>query len=242
MSALLDWLIKRSLTEAFWIFLIENILVWCLALGFGALLVTLFPHRRTTDNPIPTFSTHPSLELTLSALSIFINTLITWAGFYLWQKGIIVVKPFEGGVRDLLDAITLVLIIDLAMYGLHRLAHAPPFYRLLHTLHHRFEEPTSLTLFSLHPFETLSFGVLWLCILSFYSASIAGILLYLTFNVVFGVIGHCGVDPFPSWWSKHPICKLMATGTFHVSHHRKEASNFGFYTTIWDRLFGTFRE
>ncbi|WP_368662351.1 hypothetical protein [Zobellia laminariae] len=27
---------------------------------------------------------------------------------------------------------------------------------------------------------------------------------------------------------------------FHKTHHQQANSNFGFYTVIWDRIFGTF--
>lgn len=241
LTQLLNWLLSLSFTEAFWFFLLENTVVWALSIGFGWTLVQLFPHRRTTQHTGATFSTNLPLELSLSGITVFVNTLTTLAGYYLWKTGIIQVKPFEGGWMDLLDALVLVLLIDLAMYLLHRLAHLPPFYQVLHTLHHRFEEPTSLTLYSLHPLENLSFGILWLSILTVYPASFFGILVYLTFNVVFGIIGHCGVDPFPVWWSNHPVCKYIATGTFHVDHHRMEQTNYGFYTTIWDRLFGSYK-
>ena len=241
LTFILELLKACTLTQAFFIFLIENILVWGMAIIFGWSLVKLFPHRRTTVNSAHTFSTNLPLELSLSMVTVLTNTLITLAGFYLWKANIIVVKPFEGGWLDIADALLLVLIIDLAMYLLHRVAHIRPFYSILHTLHHKFEEPTSLTLFSLHPLENLSFGVLWLTILSFYPASIVGIILYLTFNVSFGVIGHCGVDPFPKWWNQHPVLKYVATGSFHVAHHRNEKGNFGFYTTLWDRLLGTYK-
>ena len=236
---LVSFLKNLSLTEAFFLFWMENVLLWLMALSFGWLLVRLY-RKRPVSNSYGQFSVNIKKELILSFITIFINTLITLAGFLLWKKGVIIILPFEGGLRDLLDVLILVLSIDMAMYLLHRMAHLKLFYSFMHRLHHEFEEPTSVTLFSLHPFETISFGILWLSILSLYNASIVGIVVYLTLNVLFGIIGHCGVEPVPASWSANPVLKYIANGSFHVTHHRESERNFGFYTNIWDRLMGTY--
>lgn len=36
-----------------------------------------------------------------------------------------------------------------------------------------------------------------------------------------------------------PGLRAVATTTFHARHHLDPAHHFGFYTLIWDRLFGT---
>ena len=47
------------------------------------------------------------------------------------------------------------------------------------------------------------------------------------------------VEPLPDSWLKIPILGLLTTSTFHAQHHQDIDHNFGFYTLIWDRLFGT---
>ena len=96
-----------------------------------------------------------------------------------------------------------------------------------------------LTLFVLHPLETLSFGALWLAVLAVYTASWLGIAVYLTLNLAFGLIGHLGVEPAPRFFARTPGLRHVATGRFHADHHADAGHNFGFYTLIWDRLFGT---
>jgi Delta7-sterol 5-desaturase len=58
-------------------------------------------------------------------------------------------------------------------------------------------------------------------------------------NVLFGLVGHLGVEPFPKAWVRLPLIRLISTSTFHAEHHGDRHHNFGFYTLIWDRLFGT---
>ena len=36
------------------------------------------------------------------------------------------------------------------------------------------------------------------------------------------------------------ITKYFAVGQFHLEHHRKANTNFGFTITLWDHLFGTY--
>ena len=62
---------------------------------------------------------------------------------------------------------------------------------------------------------------------------------YLVLNVVFGTMGHLGVEPMPDAWIRWPVAKDIATTTFHAQHHLSPAHNFGFYTIMWDRLSGS---
>src|SRR5262249_38061749 len=62
---------------------------------------------------------------------------------------------------------------------------------------------------------------------------------YLVLNVAFGTVGHLGGEPLPARWSDIPVLRYLAGSTFHARHHQALATNFGFYTVIWDSLFGT---
>jgi sterol desaturase/sphingolipid hydroxylase (fatty acid hydroxylase superfamily) len=137
------------------------------------------------------------------------------------------------------DFVVLVLMMDAAMYVMHRVAHAPFLYTRLHAPHHRYVHARPLTLFVLSPLEVLGFGALWLGVCVAYESSWLGMLLYLAFNTLWGVLGHLGVEPFPEGWVRWPVLGRIATTTFHARHHLESDSNFGFYTLLWDRLFGT---
>jgi sterol desaturase/sphingolipid hydroxylase (fatty acid hydroxylase superfamily) len=133
----------------------------------------------------------------------------------------------------------MLLAMDCGMYCTHRLAHLPPLYRLFHTFHHRHETTYPLSLFVLHPLEVLGFGLLMLVFLLVYPMSGPGLVAYLVLNVLWGTLGHSGVEPFPSATQKSPGLSLLGTSTFHAEHHEAPGFNYGFYTLIWDRLFGT---
>jgi sterol desaturase/sphingolipid hydroxylase (fatty acid hydroxylase superfamily) len=58
-------------------------------------------------------------------------------------------------------------------------------------------------------------------------------------NLGSGMVGHLGVEPFPGSWARRRVLRHIGTSTFHAGHHHYGRGNFGFYTLIWDRLFGT---
>jgi sterol desaturase/sphingolipid hydroxylase (fatty acid hydroxylase superfamily) len=72
-----------------------------------------------------------------------------------------------------------------------------------------------------------------------YPASWLGTCVYLTLNLAFGLVGHLGVEPFPRAWARWWLARHVGSSTFHAEHHVRQRYNFGFYTLIWDRLFGT---
>ena len=231
---LVTMLREVSLPEAIGLLLVENIIVAALGLAVGGLLVRLHAARPVAAPPPPL----SRLEVALSILTIVINTLVTVVGLYLWRAGLVRFRA-DVGIGVLLDVVVLILAMDLAMYVLHRVAHVRWLFPWLHRTHHIFDRPRPLTLFVLNPFETLSFGSLWLAVIVLYPASWLGMSIYLALNVLFGVIGHLGVEPFPDSWRRLPLLRQLSTSTFHAGHHNDLAYNYGFYTLIWDRLFGT---
>lgn len=214
--------------------LVENLLIFAGALAGGALLVHWFRRRPVTPPPPPI----EAREIAYVASTITLNTLVTVAGLWLYRAGVVRFRH-DVGLRALLDVPILLLVMDAAMYFLHRLAHVPLLYRLLHAPHHRYDRPRPLTLFVLSPPEALAFGGLWLVVITVYSTSWLGMSIYLALNVVFGVVGHLGVEPLGRAWVRTPIAREIATSTFHAHHHLQPHANFGFYTVLWDRLFGT---
>lgn len=211
-----------------------NLVAFALALAAGEALVRVHQQHLIAEPPPPlTWA-----EVGYAASCVVLNTVITILGIYLWRVGIIEVR-YSLGPFVVADVIFLFAAMDFAMYCFHRVAHHPWLYPIIHDTHHRYENPRPLTLFVLNPFETLGFGLLWLVVMVSYPASWLGVAIYLTGNLTFGLMGHLGVEPFPRTWLQTPILRYISTSTFHAEHHQDRFHNFGFYTLIWDRLFGT---
>ena len=169
-------------------------------------------------------------ERRLALLTALINGLVTLLGLTLWQKGHLRVDNDFSLFRGARDFALLLMSMDLAMYCLHRLAHWGPFYRWVHSLHHRFTEPRPVHLFALHPIETLAFGMLWLWVLWLVAPAWPGMMAYLTANLVLGVAGHLGGPGDPL------VRPRIAGRAFHAGHHAEPTRHYGFYTTVWDWL------
>ena len=216
---------------------LANVAMFLLALLAGFVLTRRFRRRRVTPEP-PVLTRN---EIALAATCVVLNALVAVAGVAMWREGAISVRSFGeyGWLTVLLDAFVLFVAMDLAMYVFHRLAHHPRLFPIAHRTHHEYESPRPLTLFVLNPVEVLGFGGLWLAVLIAYSSSVEGILIYLSLNLAFGLVGHLGVEPAPGAWLRVPMLRYVSTSTFHAEHHMDRDHNFGFYLLVWDRLFGT---
>jgi sterol desaturase/sphingolipid hydroxylase (fatty acid hydroxylase superfamily) len=234
LNAILDLYEAMTPWQAAGWLLVENLLVFAVALGFGHALVAGFPRCAIGARPDPL----RWQEVGLAAACVLFNTLVTIAGWFLWRAGIIQVRR-DVGWQVWLDVAVLLMAMDLSMYFLHRLAHHPWIFPVVHRTHHLYDRPRPLDLFVLNPLEVLGFGGLWLVVITLYTSSWLGMVVYLVLNVVFGTMGHLGVEPMPRGWTRWRVLRSIGTSTFHAGHHHDLGVNFGFYTLIWDRLFGT---
>ncbi|HEV3122600.1 MAG TPA: sterol desaturase family protein, partial [Isosphaeraceae bacterium] len=224
MGSFLDWAIALPpLVAAAWL-LLMNVATFALALVVGCVLRSLCANRQIGPLPDP-LSTR---EVVYAGLGIVVNWGITVAAWFLWRAGLVQFRR-DLGWRAWLDAPLLVLVMDCAMYFLHRVVHLPWFFPI-HRLHHEYDRPRPLDLFVLNPLETLAFGVLWLVVIAAHSWSLLGLSIYLGINLGAGMLGHLGVEPLPGWWSRIPVLRQLGTSTFHAQHHQDLGHNFGFYT------------
>ncbi|MEO3407918.1 sterol desaturase family protein [Mucilaginibacter sp. CAU 1740] len=228
---MLRFLATLSPLQLWLIFLAENLLVTILALLFGWLILKL------SNKPIKGASRN---EILTCLLTNAINTGITFAGYYLFKHNYISLT-FEINWYILLDFLLLFLLMDLAMFIFHYLIHHSVIYKAIHRFHHHYADPIPIDLFVLHPVETIGFGSLWLIILTLYGFNFYAVLIYLTANVFFGIMGHLGIEPVPASIRKLFPFKYLGTSSFHHRHHLEIGYNFGFYTNIWDKVFRTYK-
>ncbi|TGK00316.1 fatty acid hydroxylase family protein [Leptospira langatensis] len=216
------------------LFLIENLLIFASSIYIGILFSERYADRRISPIPPPI---EPK-EVLFAVSTVLLNTIVTLFGLWLWRTGSIRFRS-DTGVFAVLDILILLLVMDMGMYILHRIAHIRFIYPFAHSTHHRYDKPRPLTLFVLNPLEALGFGFLWLLVLCLYDFSWLGMSVYLGLNVAFGMVGHLGVEPLSEKWLRSTFFGVFTTSTFHARHHQDEEHNFGFYTSIWDRVFGT---
>ncbi|MGQ4665510.1 sterol desaturase family protein [Metabacillus halosaccharovorans] len=141
------------------------------------------------------------------------------------------------------------LIWSLYSYVIHRIAHIPskknPLLKI-HLVHHRVkyddsflpEWPNFFFWFgswraSLDVWITLTLPVVIIAIID----PVPGVIL-LVFHYFYEVfLAGNVVDHNPN--IKGKITRYFAIGQYHVRHHEVYRANYGFFITLWDRLFGT---
>ncbi|SEW50015.1 Sterol desaturase/sphingolipid hydroxylase, fatty acid hydroxylase superfamily [Chitinophaga arvensicola] len=231
MEAYLERLVNLPLPLLLCLLLLQNLLVFA-----GALLAG-YAMRKWYHVPIQRVTV---AAWKIGLLTVLINTVITIAGALLWKHGYIRMTYTSGPVI-VGDTLILFFAMDMLMYVFHYVIHHTFLYRAVHALHHEAVNPTPIDLFVLHPVETAGFGILWLLILWSGTYNIWSIIIYLVLNVIFGVAGHLGFEPLQSYPRLNRWAGLiLGTSAFHHAHHRDVHGNFGFYTSLWDRLFHTY--
>ncbi|WP_221409804.1 sterol desaturase family protein [Pseudochryseolinea flava] len=221
---------QLSTTQLWILFLVENLLITLSVLVIGGWIMK--SHQKPRTRPT-------RKDWVICGVTNVINTVVTYLGFYLCQTGYIAIDT-QLSWYILLDFMILFFAMDLLMYVFHYLIHKSFLYEVVHGLHHQSVNPKPIDLFVLHPVETFAFGTLWLVLLMTNSFSLIAIMIYLTVNVAFGLLGHLEIEPLPELWRQKRIFRYIGTATFHHRHHQDVTANFGFYTSLWDKLFGTF--
>jgi lathosterol oxidase len=133
----------------------------------------------------------------------------------------------------------LVLVHDTYFYWSHRLLHHPRVFPVVHALHHRSRNPSPFAALAFHPLEALAQAA-WAAPLAWLlPIPTASWLAFAFLTMLVNVMGHCGVEPYPASWRRHPVLKWLNFATFHNGHHLQVTANYGLYFSAWDRWMGT---
>lgn len=222
---------------------ISEVIIYGLIINFGIYLCSLglysvlsyFPNKQRLGDQQPILRT----DIVLSLITVLCNTIVFVFGVFLWKHGFIVLNENQNILWVLLEVLFLILVMDLLMYVFHRSVHFLTYFRKIHQRHHEHESTNLLSLFVLHPIESIGFGLMMLGVLLFFPLSATGISIYLVINSLWGTIGHLNHTVLPQSWLKLARKGYLCTSEFHYLHHQHPGCNFGFYTSIWDVIFKT---
>ena len=123
---------------------------------------------------------------------------------------------------------------DFCIYWIHRGLHHPLVYKRLHKPHHRWIMPTPFASHAFHPLDGYAQSVPYHVFpFLFPLQKFAYVALFVFINI-WTVLIHDG-----EYVSSSPIINGAAC---HTTHHLYFNYNYGQYTTIWDRLGGSYRQ
>jgi sterol desaturase/sphingolipid hydroxylase (fatty acid hydroxylase superfamily) len=137
-----------------------------------------------------------------------------------------------------------VIVMDLVIYLQHVMVHAVPVLWRVHRVHHADLDYDVTTGARFHPIEIiLSMGIKFATILLLGPPIVAVIIFEVVLNAM-AMFNHANVR-LPVGLDRQ-LRKLIVTPDMHRVHHSVEDdeanSNFGFNLSVWDRVFGTYRD
>lgn len=187
------------------------------------------------------------LNLGLGTLSLLlgagVGALIPLAGaFWSQTHGIGLLRWFP---PPAIIAVPLtVVLLDLAIYWQHRLFHIIPLIWLLHRLHHRDGAMDVTTGVRFHPGEILVSAGFKVVIVIGLGASPLAVLIFQALLGVASLWEHANLRLPPVL--DHSLRHVIVTPAMHLIHHGRDGgdmrTNYGFSTSLWDRLFASYRE
>src|SRR4051812_13325304 len=142
---MLNYLLALPTLSLWLIFFIENVIITALVLLSGRLIKKY---------------SYTAREWQICFLTNILNTVVTYAGFWLWKNNIIHIST-NISWKIITDFLVLFLAMDLLMFIFHYIIHKTFLFKTIHQLHHQSTDPSPIDLFVLHPIETIAFGSLW---------------------------------------------------------------------------------
>lgn len=137
--------------------------------------------------------------------------------------------------------VPLFFLHDFYFYWTHRLMHHRKLFRHLHRVHHLSTNPSPWTAYAFHPLESVLEGLIIPIMAFTVPTHRVVIVFFMIFQIIFNVYAHLGYELFPAGFHKTRMGRYLNTSVAHNQHHHHFTGNFGLYTLIWDRLFGTLR-
>jgi sterol desaturase/sphingolipid hydroxylase (fatty acid hydroxylase superfamily) len=141
------------------------------------------------------------------------------------------------------EAVLACVLLDLAMYALHRALHELRWLWPLHRVHHSDVEFDVTTGLRFHPAELLLSQLFRLGLVMILGAPFASVLTYELAFAAFLLFQHANLRLPPT--PERILRSVLVTPDMHRTHHsvhRDETdSNYGFVLSLWDRLFGSYK-
>ncbi len=232
---MIDLLKHSNYLEITLISVILNTILLLFSVFLYQLLSRIFVQQKFRLEEYPIYKK----DIFLAGLVLICNAIIFVLGVFMWREHWITLQLNASILEIILKSFLLLISMDFLMYFFHRKVHSKPLFSMVHKRHHNHDATNAISLFVLNPLEALGFGgliLMMLCIINFPPESVA---IYLFVNLLWGTIGHLNMELLPKKYLDKFFIKSLGMAEFHNLHHQHINSNFGFYTLIWDQLFGT---
>lgn len=191
----------------------------------------IFNHPRYLKNQM-------YLEIHRASTAIPVMVLLTTPFFLAELRGYLRlymnIDSSTGGWKAVLCQVpTFILFTDCFIYFIHRILHWPSVYKMLHKPHHKWIVCTPFALHAFHPVDGWAQSLPYHVYPFLFPLHKVSYLLLFTFVNFWTVMIHDG-----QYLSNDPVVNGTAC---HTVHHLYFNYNYGQFTTLWDRLGGSYR-
>jgi sterol desaturase/sphingolipid hydroxylase (fatty acid hydroxylase superfamily) len=131
----------------------------------------------------------------------------------------------------------MILASDLYLYVIHRCLNLKFLYTKIHLVHHRSIRVNVFSSYSLDVIEAVAYTLFLAIFIYFFPTHILNFIIFMIVTVVYNFYIHSGWEILPV---QNSIVKVFNTATLHHIDYIKRNYSFALYTSIWDRLFGTY--
>ena len=165
---------------------------------------------------------------------------ITVFGLYgllivLCYRNEIVSIAFENDYMIFLDLLILAIWNEVHFYLGHKLMHTKLFIGI-HRTHHKSVVVTPFSTYSFHPIESVIFGTVMILPMLLIEFELVALVIFPVYSLFFNTLGHSNVKLV----KKTGGIKEIEVSTHHNNHHTTYNSNFGFASSIMDRIMSTY--
>lgn len=147
-------------------------------------------------------------------------------------------------LNNTLGIVLAIIILDFAIYLQHVMMHAVPLFWRLHRVHHADLDFDVTTGLRFHPIEIIVSMVLKFAVIAAIGAPVLAVVIFEILLNASSMFNHGNIR-LPATLDRH-LRRIIVTPDMHRVHHSIDEdetnSNFGFNLSLWDRLFGTYRD
>ncbi|WP_371932730.1 sterol desaturase family protein [Roseibium sp. MMSF_3544] len=208
-----------------------------------ALLEAGLPRRRLENGRLKRWPTNWGL--------ILLDSILVRLIFPIGGVGLALLAQEKGwglfgilGWSGLLAGLITFLVLDLAVWGQHVASHKVPWFWRIHRVHHADSEVDATTALRFHPIEILLSFVWKGLVIVALGGPVEAVLIFEIVLNASAVFGHANVR-IPKALDRLLRFVIVTPDMHRIHHsviHRETDSNYGFYLSVWDRLFGTYIE
>ncbi|GME66830.1 unnamed protein product [[Candida] boidinii] len=227
-------LIRQSLT----LFVLLSVFGWLLYFAVASVSF-IFVYDKANFNHPRYLKNQVKLEIIQASTAIPVMVLLTVPWFLLelhgYSKLYYNIDESTGGWSAILFQLpAFIMFTDCCIYFIHRWLHWPIVYKLLHKPHHKWIVCTPFASHAFHPVDGYAQSLPYHWYPFLFPLHKVSYLVLFTFVNFWTVMIHDG-----EYLSNDPVVNGAAC---HTVHHLYFNYNYGQFTTLWDRLGGSYRK